>query len=139
MKSKHKYFNFSYVMMIDQEKPFNVKSELFTEYSEKNRYLLDLIKQERKKMVMDKTKKMSTSTIGLYDPNISRKNKFNSTNLKKSWNGSPHSSGQNEKGEDKEKFEKNYSTLNSKFNIKSGVIYFFNIRFIKKYFTNCRR
>lgn len=104
-------------MMLDQEKPFNVKAELFTEYSEKNRYLLDLIKQERKKTLAEKNKKMATTTAAVYDPNTSRKNKFLSTGMKKSWNLSHYP---NERIETKEKTEIKNS-FQAKFNIKSGV------------------
>ena len=41
-------------MMKDQHKPFHVKSELFTEYTEKNRALLEIIKRERRKIITDK-------------------------------------------------------------------------------------
>jgi len=102
-------------MMMDQEKPFNIKSELFTEYSVKNRYLLDLIKQERKKILAEKNKKMSSTIVGSFDPNSSRKNKFLSTSLKKSWNVS----NPNERNDTKEKADKN--GYKAKFNIKSGV------------------
>lgn len=103
-------------MMMDQEKPFNIKSELFTEYSVKNRYLLDLIKQERKKILAEKNKRMSSTIIGSFDPNSSRKNKFLSTNLKKSWN----LANPNERNDTKEKSD-NKNGFKAKFNIKSGV------------------
>ena len=106
-------------MMMDQEKPFNVKSELFTEYCEKNRYSLDLIKQERKKMVAEKNRKMvinSNSTI--YDSGNSRKNKFLLTNMKKSWSMSQTS---HDRVEGKERSELKNTNTKTKFNIKSGV------------------
>ena len=53
MKSKNEIkilsnFKFSYVLMKEHDKPFNVKKELFTEYMDKNRSLLEIIKRERK-------------------------------------------------------------------------------------------
>ena len=104
-------------MLMDQEKPFNVKAELFTEYSEKNRYLLDLIKQERRKIIAERNKRMSTTIAPENDNNGPRKNKFLPTGLKKSWNMPP---SQNERMDTKEKSEKK-SVFKAKFNIKSGV------------------
>lgn len=103
-------------MLMDQEKPFNVKAELFTEYSEKNRYLLDLIKQERRKIIAERNKKMA-STIAPGNESNNRKNKFLSTSLKKSWN---MPTSQNDRMDTKEKTEKK-SGFKAKFNIKSGV------------------
>jgi len=105
--------------MKEQVKPFNIKSELFTEYTEKNRYLLDLVKQERKKILAEKNKKMSSTTTANFDPNNSnRKNKFLSTGLKKSWNMSQY---QNDRTDSKEKSESKIG-FKTKFNIKSGVL-----------------
>jgi hypothetical protein len=104
-------------MLADQEKPFNIKSELFTEYSVKNRYLLDLIKQERKKILAEKNKKMFSTIIGNFDNNSPRKNKFFSSNLKKSWN---MSKSPNNRIDTKEKND-NKNGFKPKFNIKSGV------------------
>ncbi len=104
---------------MDQEKPFNVKAELFTEYSEKNRYLLDLIKQERRKIIAERNNKLD-STIGSGKETNNkqhRKNKILSTSLKKSWN---MPSGQNERIDYKEKTEQK-SGFKARFNIKSGV------------------
>jgi hypothetical protein len=104
-------------MMVDQEKPFNVKAELFTEYSEKNRYLLDLIKQERKKIMAERNKKMATTIAPGNEANGPRKNKFLSIGLKNSWN---LQSGEKVRVETKGKFE-NKNGFKAKFNIKSGV------------------
>lgn len=104
-------------MLMDQEKPFNVKSELFTEYSVKNRYLLDLIKQERKKIIAERNKRMSTTIAPGNDSNGPRKNKFLSSGLKNSWN---KPTSQSERIDTKEKSEKK-SGFKAKFNIKSGV------------------
>jgi len=63
MKSKIIYlYFFSYLMMSDGDKAFNTKRELFTEYSEKNRYLLDLIRKERRKFIDEKNCKKNSKT-----------------------------------------------------------------------------
>lgn len=103
--------------MRDQEKPFNVKSELFTEYSVKNRYLLDLIKQERKKIIAERNKKMATTIAPGVESIGPRKNKFLSNGLKKSWN---QLATPNDRIDTKGKSEKKNS-YKAKFNIKSGV------------------
>jgi hypothetical protein len=41
-------------MMNNQHKPFHVKKELFTEYTVKNRALLEIIKRERRKIISEK-------------------------------------------------------------------------------------
>ena len=50
-------------MMSNQHKPFNVKSELFTEYTEKNRNLLDIIKKERRKLINEKNVKKTVKNV----------------------------------------------------------------------------
>jgi hypothetical protein len=50
-------------MLSDGTKPFNTKRELFTEYSEKNRYLLDLIKKERRKIIDEKNSKKNSKNL----------------------------------------------------------------------------
>lgn len=60
-------------MMADCQKPFNTKSELFTEYSEKNRYLLDLIKKERRKIIDERSLKKNKCQKNITDNN-KRKN-----------------------------------------------------------------
>ncbi len=105
-------------MLMDQEKAFNVKSELFTEYSVKNRYLLDLIKQERKKLIAERNKRMATTIVPGNETLGPRKNKFLSTSMKKSCN---IPSSQKERIDTKEKTEIKSSGFKAKFNIKSGV------------------
>ena len=52
-------------MMKDQHKPFHVKSELFTEYTEKNRALLEIIKRERRKIISEKNLKRAAKNNNL--------------------------------------------------------------------------
>jgi hypothetical protein len=40
-------------------KPFNIKKELFTEYSDKNRHLLEINKRERKILIEKNLKKVA--------------------------------------------------------------------------------
>lgn len=100
-------------MMMDQEKPFNIKAELFTEYSEKNRYLLDLIRQERKKLLAEKKKSMASTVISFNDANPKIKSKHLSTSLKK-LSTVPSYNNLSDKLEIK-------NSQKAKFNIKSGV------------------
>ena len=52
-------------MMKDQHKPFHIKSELFTEYTEKNRALLEIIERERKKIFSEKNLKKAKKNNNL--------------------------------------------------------------------------
>ena len=70
--------------MKDQHKPFHVKSELFTEYTEKNRALLEIIKRERRKIISEKILKKAAKNNNIIintekDKKVYRSN-FNKTN-----------------------------------------------------------
>ena len=66
--------------MADGTKSFNTKSELFTEYSEKNRYLLDLIKKERRKVIDEKNIKKNLKYSNTSEKDKKRKSITNSLN-----------------------------------------------------------
>lgn len=104
-------------MMADTNKAFNTKSELFTEYSEKNRYLLDLIKKERRKIIDERNLKKNSKAIKNNYPEKDKRRSCQNNTLN-SFNKTLKSSSKF-KGDLKDK-NNNFSSKN-KFMIKTGV------------------
>lgn len=107
-------------MLADHVKPFHVKSELFTEYTDKNRFLLEISKRERRKLVNERNMKKAAGKNNVNNTTEKEKEK------KKSFKGNIFNVNTKANKTTKSRNEtadriNNFPTKN-KFKIKSGVL-----------------